>query len=85
MNSEGICCEHYTVALNQNWLFLKSSDKRLQVMYLCSYIYNIFEGMAEVCGSKVKVKLSMCFNWAPSHLGVLGEWRYSSTHSWPLH
>jgi hypothetical protein len=21
------------------------------------------------------------FNWAPLHEGVLGEWRYSSTHS----
>jgi hypothetical protein len=30
---------------------------------------------------RVKVKLSLCFNWAPSHEGVLGEWRYSSTHS----
>jgi hypothetical protein len=29
----------------------------------------------------VKVKLSLCFNWAPRHEGVLGEWRYSSTHS----
>jgi hypothetical protein len=28
-----------------------------------------------------KVKLSLCFNWAPRHEGVLGEWRYSSTHS----
>jgi hypothetical protein len=29
------------------------------------------------------VKLSLCFsfNWAPSHEGVLGEWRYNSTHS----
>jgi hypothetical protein len=26
-------------------------------------------------------KLSLCFNWAPHHEGVLGEWRYSSTHS----
>jgi hypothetical protein len=30
---------------------------------------------------RVKVKLSLCFNWAPRHEGVLGEWRYSSTHS----
>jgi hypothetical protein len=30
---------------------------------------------------KVKVKLSLCFNWAPCCEGVLGEWRYSSTHS----
>jgi hypothetical protein len=29
----------------------------------------------------IKVKLSLCFNWAPRHEGVLGEWRYSSTHS----
>jgi len=27
------------------------------------------------------VKFSLCFNWAPRHEGVLGEWRYSSTHS----
>jgi hypothetical protein len=32
---------------------------------------------------KVKVTLSLCFSftWAPRHEGVLGEWRYSSTHS----
>jgi len=30
-----------------------------------------------------KVKLFCAFNWAPHHEGVLGEWRYSSTHSWP--
>jgi hypothetical protein len=30
---------------------------------------------------KVKVKLSLCFNWAPRHEDVLGEWRYSSTYS----
>jgi hypothetical protein len=29
----------------------------------------------------LKVKLSLCFNSAPRHEGVLGEWRYSSTHS----
>jgi hypothetical protein len=29
----------------------------------------------------LKVKLSLCFNWAPRHEGILGEWRYSSTHS----
>jgi hypothetical protein len=30
---------------------------------------------------KVKVKLSLCFNWAPCHKGIFGEWRYSSMHS----
>jgi hypothetical protein len=29
----------------------------------------------------VKVKLSLCFNYAPRHEGVLGKWMYSSTHS----
>jgi hypothetical protein len=30
---------------------------------------------------KVKVKLSLCFNWPPRHEGLLREWRYSSPHS----
>jgi hypothetical protein len=30
------------------------------------------------------VKLCLCFKWAPRHEGVLGEWRYSSTHSLAL-
>jgi hypothetical protein len=30
---------------------------------------------------QVKVKLSLCFNRAAHHERVLGEWRYSSTHS----
>jgi hypothetical protein len=25
------------------------------------------------------------FNWVPCHEGVLEEWKYRSTHSWPLH
>jgi hypothetical protein len=25
--------------------------------------------------------LSLFFNWASRHEGLLGEWRYSSTHS----
>jgi len=35
--------------------------------------------MADLC--KVKVKLSLCFNWAPLHEGVLGV-EVSSTRSW---
>jgi hypothetical protein len=31
--------------------------------------------------SMVKVKLLLCFNQAPPHEDVLGEWRYSSTHT----
>jgi hypothetical protein len=31
---------------------------------------------------KEKLQFSLCFNWAPSHEGVLGEWRYSSSWRW---
>jgi hypothetical protein len=31
--------------------------------------------------AKSKVKLSLCFNWAPRYEGVLGEWRCSFTRS----
>jgi len=30
---------------------------------------------------KIQVKLSLYFNCAPRHEGVLGDWSYSSTHS----
>jgi hypothetical protein len=33
----------------------------------------------------VVVKFSLCFNLAPRYEGVLGEWKYSSTHFWPRH
>jgi hypothetical protein len=31
--------------------------------------------------TKVKVKLLLCFNWAPRHEGIWEELKYSSTHS----
>jgi hypothetical protein len=30
---------------------------------------------------KMKVKLSLCFNWTPCHEGTLGEWKHRSMHS----
>jgi hypothetical protein len=30
---------------------------------------------------KEKLKMSLCFKWAPRHEGILGEWRFNSTHS----
>jgi hypothetical protein len=30
---------------------------------------------------KDKIKVILCFNYAPCHEGVLEEWMYSSTHS----
>jgi hypothetical protein len=37
--------------------------------------------MYKIVIGKGKVKLPLCFNWAPRHEGVLGEWMYNSTHS----
>jgi hypothetical protein len=37
--------------------------------------------MSRYTDKRWKVKLSLCFNWAPCQEGVLGEWRYSFTHS----
>jgi hypothetical protein len=42
-------------------------------------IWSILARPIHVC--IIKVKLFLCFNWAPRHEGVLGEWRYSVTHS----
>jgi hypothetical protein len=34
---------------------------------------------------KLKVKLSLCFNWAPRHEGVLGSGGIASLILWPRH
>jgi hypothetical protein len=39
------------------------------------------EGCYGLFTVKVKVESSLCCNWASRHEGVLGEWRYSATHS----
>jgi hypothetical protein len=41
-------------------------------------ITELMEGRSSTTYQK---NLSLCFNWAPYHVGMLGEWRYSSTHS----
>jgi hypothetical protein len=37
--------------------------------------------LRKVCMHILYFRTSQCFNWAPRHEGVLGEWKYSSTHS----
>jgi hypothetical protein len=44
---------------------------------LCSYVKMSIDCIMV----NIKIKLSLCFNWAPCHKGISGEWRYSSTHS----
>jgi hypothetical protein len=48
----------------------------------CHFYFNVHRQIAIIWVS-TKVKLSLCFFFkrAPRHQGVLGEWRYSSTHS----
>jgi len=36
-------------------------------------------------GKWIYIFLHLCFNWAPHHEDILGEWRYSSPHSWCGH
>jgi len=52
----------------------------LKVMCLNVHYKQTLPLMIHING-KVKVKLSLCFNWSPCHEGILEEWRYSSTHS----
>jgi hypothetical protein len=44
-------------------------------------IFRISKGRFYKLGKTAKVKLSLCFNRAPRHEGILGEWRYITTHS----
>jgi hypothetical protein len=53
---------------------------RLVTITTKSHHWNISEVNSVTYFSK-KVKLSLCFNWAPRHVGVLGECTYCSTHS----
>jgi hypothetical protein len=43
--------------------------------------FHVLNGTIRNYKIKVKLKLPLCFSWAPRHDGLLGEWRYSSTHS----
>jgi hypothetical protein len=49
------------------------------------HLYTVQSLNGHLYSYKVKVNMSLCFllNWAPDHEGILAEWRYSSTHSWP--
>jgi hypothetical protein len=51
--------------LNRDWIRIWKDE-------VVTYLNTLKQG---------KVKLSLCFNWAPRHGGVLVEWRYSATHS----
>jgi len=53
-------------------------------MYIVSYIPGDELGnVVWICKKGNVFPVLFFFNWAPHNGGVLGEWRYSSTHSWP--
>jgi hypothetical protein len=55
---------------------------RLQSSLLFHFILRTFSNSYNIYTFlKVKVKLSLEFNWAPRHESVLGEWSYNPTHS----
>jgi hypothetical protein len=68
-----ICDFYYKYLINQH---VQLCSLSVPILSFTSYTLLSFITMV-----KVKVTLSLCFNWAPRHEGVLGEWRYSSTHS----
>jgi hypothetical protein len=44
------------------------------------FIGGVQSSVPACCDSWTYLRGPLCFNWAPRHKGVLGEWRYSSTH-----
>jgi hypothetical protein len=61
--------------------------KKAQEQLYSSLVQAVFETFKDTFWPLVKwpvrAKFSLYFNCAPRHEGVLREWRYSSTHSWP--
>jgi hypothetical protein len=72
--SAGILPHHYT-----------ASQPRRPQLETSPPLSLIIHTMMMMMMMMIKVKLSLCFNWTSRHEGVLGEWKHSSTHSWPRH
>jgi hypothetical protein len=79
---------HYLHVLNNNYppfmgpeYSLSCSQNRHWYLIWAICIHSTLYHSISLRYIKVKVKLFQCSPWAPRHEGVLGEWRYSSTHS----
>jgi hypothetical protein len=68
----------YATKFLRNPLSDLESELRVQTDRLCSYVKVRFTWYRHGNG---KVPVLFYLNWAPYHEGVLGEWRYRSTHS----
>jgi hypothetical protein len=72
---------------------IRDLHRSVKIPYLYDYVTQLCRKQVSVIsnhenvvstigqGEAFKGKVVLCFNWAPCHEGVLGEWRYSSTHS----
>jgi hypothetical protein len=65
-----------------SWLSLCNNCRGLSVRQVVIYVAGCFVCQSVASG---KGKVVPVLNWAPRNEDVLGEWRYSSTHSWPRH
>jgi hypothetical protein len=80
----------YVALTGETWNICKMSITKsfgMRSIRRMTLIYDSTKIPSEIIceDGKVKVKLSLCFNWAPRQGGVLGEWMYSSAHSWTWH
>jgi hypothetical protein len=56
-------------------------ELRQNTFYMCSKRSSVATPLISNCSKFVKLSLCCSFNRAPCHEGVLGEWKYSFTHS----
>jgi hypothetical protein len=93
---DGKKIEFTTVSMTRHWHWTKATTCKLKENFTSEVYIKICKtglilvrilqlqkhvGMFCTTLKMVKVKLSLCFNWAPRHEGVLEEWRYSSIQS----
>jgi hypothetical protein len=74
-----------TTMYGEKTITMKKKKKNRETLLEASNVVDLKEKAEDliVCPvtTKVNVKLSLCFSWAPRHEGVMREWRCRSTHS----
>jgi hypothetical protein len=75
--------QYWKVKLKRNFLFTHQHA----VVSTCNNSYRCFKlcFLSYLLLSLVWRMITYLVNWAPRYEGVLGKWRYGSTHSWSRH